>query len=174
MNDLRDPRLLKVVRLGINTGVLGLGITAILVFLMAFARIGAVAREVMAGNVGFRQELELIGIIDILLLGIGILIIATGIVSLMIRPMQLPTGLRFHDLHGLKSTFSSFLILIMAILYLESLASLRDLERSTHSNPVALLYAGVGFLAVTVGLILFQRSGSHQPLPPSDSGHPTP
>lgn len=174
MHNLGDARLLKVVRFGINTGVLGMGLTAILVFGLAFSRIAAVTRELMAGNIGFQQELELIGIIDILLLGIGILMIATGIVSLMIRPMQLPTGLRFHDLHGLKSTFSSFLILIMAILYLESLASLRDLERNTHSNPVALLYAGIGFLAVTVGLILFQRSGRHPTLQGENSPPPSP
>jgi hypothetical protein len=40
---------------------------------------------------------------------------------------------------------------------------LRSLESTTSSNPVALLYAGLGFLAVTAGLVLFQRQSHHNP-----------
>jgi hypothetical protein len=90
-------------------------------------------------------------------------------ISLTMRNIPMPRGLRFHDLHQLKSTFSSFLILIMAILYLESMASLKQMEMSTQSKPEALLYGGLGFLAVTIGLVIFQRGGPHHR---QESDHP--
>jgi hypothetical protein len=148
-------------RLGIGCGAIGLGVSGLLTFLLAAGRLSSVINELRQGQFGFSQELELIGIVDLFLLGVGILVIAAGIVSLTITRVIMPKGLQFTDLHHLKSTFSSFLILIMAILYLESLSSLRSLESTTHSNPIALLYAGLGFLAVTIALVIFQRSGSH-------------
>jgi hypothetical protein len=59
----------------------------------------------------------------------------------------------------------------MAILYLESMASLKEMEFSTKTQPEALLYGGLGFLAVTIGLVIFQRGGTHH-RPESD--HPSP
>lgn len=128
---------------------------------MGALRLHGLMLSLIAGEQSFEQELSLISSVDNFLLGIGIMVIAAGLINLTISRIPLPRGLQFSDLHHLKSTFASFLILIMAILYLESLASLRSLERSTSSNPIALLYAGLGFLAVTVGLMIFQRSGGH-------------
>jgi len=148
-------------RIGIFTGVVGLILATVLVFSLAALRMVNVAQDLLKGQAGFAEELEMIGTVDLLLLGIGILIIAAGMISLTMRNIPMPRGLRFHDLHQLKSTFSSFLILIMAILYLESMASLKQLEMSTNTQPEALLYGGLGFLAVTIGLVIFQRSGTH-------------
>ena len=120
-----------------------------------------VTSEILRGEAGFHQELEMIGTVDLLLLGIGILIIAAGMVSLTMRRIAMPRGLRAHDLHHLKSTFSSFLILIMAIVFLENMASMKQLATTPSSHPEALLYGGLGFLAVTTGLVIFQRSGSN-------------
>ncbi len=160
------PRLL---RLGISAGVFGLFLTAVLVFSLAGLRIARVGAEIVAGRAAFEQELEVIGTVDLLLLGIGILIIAAGIISLTMKKLSLPSGLRFKDLHHLKSTFSSFLILIMAIVYLEAMAPLKQLEQGSEGRPEALLYGGLGFLAVTIGLVIFQRSGHHQHLREQDS-----
>ncbi|MFM9109022.1 MAG: YqhA family protein [Prochlorococcaceae cyanobacterium] len=105
--------------------------------------------------------LALIGTVDLFLLGIGMLVIIAGIINLTIRPIPLPRGLEFSDLHQLKSTFASFPILIMAILHLESLASLRSMERTTASNPATLLYGGLGILAATTAFTIVQRGGGH-------------
>ena len=156
------PRLLRI---GLNVGVVGLSLSALLVFTLAGLRLARVSAEILAGRSEFAQELEMIGTVDLLLLGIGILIITSGIISLTMRNLSLPSGLRFKDLHQLKSTFASFLILIMAIIYLESMASLKHLEQSSQSRPDALLYGGLGFLAVTIGLVIFQRSGHQHDLP---------
>ena len=153
------PRLL---RLGISAGVIGLFFTAVLVFALAGLRIARVGAEIVAGRAMFEQELEVIGTVDLLLLGIGILIIAAGIISLTMKKLSLPSGFRFKDLHQLKSTFSSFLILIMAIVYLEAMAPLKELVQNGDGRPESLLYGGFGFLAVTIGLVIFQRSGHHQ------------
>ncbi|MBD2423737.1 YqhA family protein [Cyanobium sp. FACHB-13342] len=150
-------------RIGIFTGVVGLVVATGLVFSLAALRMAKVGENILRGQASFAEELEMIGTVDLLLLGIGILIIAAGMISLTMRNIPMPRGLRFHDLHQLKSTFSSFLILIMAILYLESMASLKQMELSTKSQPEALLYGGLGFLAVTIGLVIFQRSGHHRP-----------
>ena len=148
-------------RIGIFTGVVGLIVATVLVFSLAALRMVKVGENILRGQASFAEELEMIGTVDLLLLGIGILIIAAGMSSLTMRNIPMPQGLRFHDLHQLKSTFSSFLILIMAILYLESMASLKELELSNKTQPEALLYGGLGFLAVTIGLVIFQRSGAH-------------
>jgi uncharacterized membrane protein YqhA len=160
------PRLL---RLGISAGVIGLFVTAVLVFGLAGLRIMRVGAEILSGRATFEQELELIGTVDLLLLGIGILIITAGIISLTMKKLSLPMGLRFKDLHQLKSTFSSFLILIMAITYLEAMAPLKELTQSSDGHPESLLYGGLGFLAVTIGLVIFQRSGHHPHLPEQDN-----
>ena len=161
------PRLL---RLGISAGVVGLICTAALVFGLAGLRIVRVGVEILAGRAAFEQELELIGTVDLLLLGIGILIITAGIISLTMKKLSLPAGMRFQDLHQLKSTFSSFLILIMAITYLEAMAPLKELTLGRDGHPETLLVAGLGFLAVTIALVIFQRSGHHPHLPESSDG----
>lgn len=158
--NLYEP-MMKLLPVGIATGVVGLILSSILVFILAALRMAKVIGEILKGEAGFAQELEMIGTVDLLLLGIGILIISAGMISLTMRSLPMPRRLRFQDLHQLKSTFSSFLILIMAILYLESMASLKEMEMSSKSHPETLLYGGLGFLAVTIGLVIFQRSGRH-------------
>ncbi|MEB3306446.1 MAG: YqhA family protein [Cyanobacteriota bacterium] len=162
---MTNGSVLKLLRIGIGIGSLALAFCWLLAIAMAVSRLWGVLLEVSAGRATIEQELHLIGTVDLLLLGIGVLIIAAGIVNLAIRRISLPRGMQFADLHQLKSTFASFLILVMAITYLESLASLQSLERSTASNPIALLYGGLGFLAVTGGLILFQNSSKHSHSP---------
>jgi uncharacterized membrane protein YqhA len=139
--------MLKVLRIGLGSA--GLVSAGLLALLMGGLHLFGILRSVMAGEQAFEQELGLISCVDLFLLGIGMLVIAAGLINLTIRNISLPRGLQFSDLHQLKSTFASFLIMIMAILYLESLASLRFMERTTSSNPVTLLYGGLGILAVT-------------------------
>ena len=162
--------MLRLTRIGIGLGCLGLAICGLTALAMGSQHLVKILMKMMAGVGSFEDELALISTVDLFLLGIGILVIAVGIVNLTIRNLSLPKGLHFADLHQLKSTFSSFLILIMAILYLESMASLRSLERTTSSNPITLLYGGIGFLAVTTGLMIFQRGvkHSHHGQPASD------
>lgn len=153
--------MLRLFRIGIAISALSLTACGLLALGIGISRIWSILLDVILGKHTLELELALIGTVDLLLLGIGVLVITAGIVNLMIRKIPLPKTLEFQDLHQLKSTFSSFLILAMAIVYLESLAALHSLESTTASNPAALLYAGLGFLAVTAGLVLFQRSNHH-------------
>jgi uncharacterized membrane protein YqhA len=155
--------MLRLFRIG--TGISSLGMTAcgLLALTIGLSRLWSILLDVIDGKHSLEIELSLIGTVDLFLLGTGILVITAGVVNLMIRSVPVPKSLQFRDLHQLKSTFASFLILAMAIIYLESLASLRSLESTTSSNPVALLYASLGFLAVTAGLVLFQRQSHHNP-----------
>lgn len=155
--------MIRLFRIGIAIGSLSLTVCGLLALGIGISRIWSILLDVINGTHTLELELALIGTVDLLLLGIGILVITAGIVNLMIRKIPLPKSLEFQNLHELKSTFSSFLILAMAIVYLESLAALHSLESTTASNPVALLYAGLGFLAVTGGLVLFQHSNHHSP-----------
>jgi uncharacterized membrane protein YqhA len=156
--------MVRLLRIGIGAASLGLALSGLLALAIGMGRMWEVLREIAAGNNELDLELSLVGSVDLFLLAVGIFVIVAGIVNLLIRTISLPKGLQVHDLHQLKSTFASFVILVMAIVYLESLASLQELASSTASNPVALLYGGLGFLAVTCGLILFQRgSHSHKP-----------
>lgn len=174
--------MLRVLRIGIGIGSFGLAACGLVAIAMAVRRLWGIVLHVMEGKASVEQELQLIGTVDLFLLGIGVLIISAGIVNLAIRRISLPRGMQFADLHQLKSMFASFLILVMAITYLESLASLQSLERTQSSNPIALLYGGLGFLAVTGGLILFQNSSkhahhahhphAHHPQDPQDSPFP--
>lgn len=156
--------MVRLLRIGIGAASIGLAFSGLLALAIGIGRLWEILREITAGHNNLALELSLVGSVDLFLLAIGIFVIVGGIVNLMIRNIWLPKGLQVHDLHQLKSTFASFVILVMAIVYLESLASLQELESSTASNPVALLYGGLGFLAVTCGLILFQRSSpAHKP-----------
>ena len=79
-------------------------------------------------------------------------------------------GLRLHDLHQLKALFQ-LSHLDHGHPYLESMASLNQMELSTNSQPEALLYGGLGFLAITIGPVIFQRSGHHHSAAPHPSTH---
>jgi uncharacterized membrane protein YqhA len=155
--------MLRLFRIGIGISSLGMTACGLLALTIGLSRLWSILLDVIDGKHSLEIELSLIGTVDLFLLGTGILVITAGVVNLMIRSVPVPKSLQFRDLHQLKSTFASFLILAMAIIYLESLASLRSLESTTSSNPVALLYAGLGFLAVTAGLVLFQRQSHHNP-----------
>lgn len=116
--------MLRFLRIGIGIGSFGLVVCGLLAIAMAASRLWGILIEVIDGGVSVEEELQLIGTVDLFLLGIGVLIIAAGIVNLTIRRISLPRGMQFADLHQLKSMFASFLILVMAITYLESLALL--------------------------------------------------
>jgi uncharacterized membrane protein YqhA len=114
--------VLRFLRIGI--GSFGLVVCGLLAIAMAASPLWGILIEVIDGGVSVEEEFQLIGTVDLFLLGIGVLIIAAGIVNLTIRRISLPRGMQFADLHQLKSMFASFLILVMAITYLESLALL--------------------------------------------------
>ena len=155
--------MLRLFRIGIGISSLGMTACGLLALSLGISRLWSIFLDVIQGKHSLELELTLIGTVDLFLLGTGILVITAGIVNMMIHSIPVPKSLQFKDLHQLKSTFASFLILAMAIIYLESLASLRSLESTTASNPAALLYGGLGFLAVTGGLVLFQRSSHPSP-----------
>ena len=104
------------------------------------------------------MTLEIISAIDKLFLGTGVFIMALGISSLAIRPILLPLALQFHDFHHLKSFFSSFLIVVMAIIFVENLAIMPEMVREPNSSGSAILYSGIAFLLATIALLLFQKS----------------
>jgi len=108
--------MLRLFRIGIGISALGMTACGLLALTIGLSRLWSILLDVIDGKHSLEIELSLIGTVDLFLLGTGILVITAGVVNLMIRSVPVPKSLQFRDLHQLKSTFASFLILAMAII----------------------------------------------------------
>jgi len=73
-------------------------------------------------------EVSVLEGINLLLVGAGCLVLALGMFSLFIKPLPLPSAMRAESFHSLKGQFANFVIIAMAVSFLESL-------RSSLKNP---------------------------------------
>ncbi len=116
-------------------------------------------------------EVSVLEGINLLLVGAGCLILAIGMFSLFVKPLRLPAVMRVESFHHLKGQFANFIILAMAVSFLESLSNLQTLMRDPTSNGSEIFYAGAGMAAVTLALLAFKYWGgeanAHSPSPPS-------
>ena len=115
--------------------------------------------------------------INLLLVGAGCLILAIGMFSLFVKPLKLPKVMRVENFHNLKGQFANFVILAMAVSFLESLSNLQTLMRDPGSNGSEIFFAGAGMALVTLALLAFKYWGgepNHAPDPslPQDSSKP--
>jgi uncharacterized membrane protein YqhA len=101
--------------------------------------------------------------IDLFLVGTGCLILAIGMFSLFVRPLPLPEQMRVQSFHAVKGMFANFLILAMAISFLENLTHMPMAIRASSSNGSEYLYAGAGMALVTAALLAFKQLGGERP-----------
>lgn len=150
--------MLLVARLAITVGVFGLFVSGVFCYWLAGVGLYEVAGELMYREASEVMGLEVISAIDKLFLGTGVFIMALGIFSLSIVKLDLPPALEFHDFHHLKSFFLNFLVVVMAIIFLENLALVESMIHEPNSTGSEILYTGIAFLLATIAVLLFQKS----------------
>jgi hypothetical protein len=101
--------------------------------------------------------------------GAGCLILAIGMFSLFVKPLRLPHVMRVESFHSLKGQFANFVILAMAVSFLESLSNLQALMRDPGSNGSEIFFAGAGMALVTLALLAFKYWGGEPRCASSDS-----
>jgi uncharacterized membrane protein YqhA len=139
-------------------GIAGLFVSGVFCYWLAGVTLFEVYHGLAHFVITIEMTLEIISAIDKLFLGTGVFIMALGISSLAITPIPLPSALQFHDFHHLKSFFSSFLIVVMAIIFLENMAIMPEMVHEPNSSGSEILFTGIGFLLATIALLLFQKS----------------
>jgi uncharacterized membrane protein YqhA len=150
--------MLLVTRIAVVFGIIGLFVSGVFCYWLAGVTLEEVYSGLVHNEVSSAMALEVISAIDKLFLGTGVFIMALGISSLAIAPVPLPSALQFHDFHHLKSFFCSFLIVVMAIIFLENLALMEEMIHEPNSTGSEILYTGIAFLLATIALLLFQKS----------------
>ncbi len=150
--------MLLLTRIAVIIGILGLFISGVFCYWLSGVTLIEVYHGLAHLDITITMTLEIISAIDKLFLGTGVFIMALGIASLVIAPIPLPAALQFHDFHHLKSFFSSFLIVVMAIIFLENLAIMPEMVHEPNSSGSEILFSGVAFLLATIALLLFQKS----------------
>ncbi|MEB3157569.1 MAG: YqhA family protein [Cyanobacteriota bacterium] len=111
-------------------------------------------------------EVSVLEGINLLLVGAGCLILAIGMFSLFVKPLKLPPVMRVESFHHLKGQFANFVILAMAVTFLESLSNLQVMMHDPKSNGSEIFYAGAGMALVTLALLAFKYWGGES--------HPSP
>ncbi|MFN9644795.1 MAG: YqhA family protein [Cyanobacteriota bacterium] len=114
-------------------------------------------------------EASVLEAINLLLVGAGCLILAIGMFSLFVKPLKLPKVMRVENFHNLKGQFANFVILAMAVSFLESLSNLHALMRDPGSNGSEIFFAGAGMALVTLALLAFKYWGGEPRCASSDS-----
>lgn len=114
-------------------------------------------------------EVNVLEGINLLLVGAGCLILAIGMFSLFVKPLKLPPVMRVESFHNLKGQFANFVILAMAVSFLESLSNLQALMRDPGSNGSEIFFAGAGMALVTLALLAFKYWGG-EPHGPQNTG----
>lgn len=109
-----------------------------------------------------RFEVEILEGIDLLLVGTGCLALAIGMYSLFIHPLKLPETLSFRNFHEVKGMFANFIILAMAIAFLEQLNSFQQADSPIRSSGSEIFFSGAGMAVVTLALLAFKHWGAER------------
>ena len=109
-----------------------------------------------------RFEVDLLEGIDLLLVGTGCLALAIGMFSLFISELKLPRTLSFRNFHEVKGMFANFIILAMAIAFLEQLNSFQQHDSSFRSSGAEIFFSGAGMAVVTLALLAFKYWGGER------------
>lgn len=145
-------RLLRLAVYGAVVGTIPLLLGSLLAFLDAFYVLGQTVAGVFDPQHPSNVTLELIKTADIVLVGLLLLIVATGIIELFVtrrRPSWMPRWLVFESLDDLKEPVLSTLVLVIAVAYIEDVVG--------TSEGVVALGEGVGAAAVVAAIALYLR-----------------
>lgn len=109
-------------------------------------------------------EVSVLEGINLLLVGAGCLVLALGMFSLFLQPLPLPRAMRAENFHSLKGQFANFVIIAMAVSFLESLSNLNGMIRDPSTNGSEIFFAGAGMAVVTFALLAFKYWGGEPPV----------
>lgn len=162
-------RLLPKARFLIVIAVLGLLAASAATFIMGAHLVVDQLDEAFLGE--FQKlgtfEVMILQAIDLFLVGAGCLTLAIGMFSLFVRELPLPEPMRLRSFHEVKSMFANFLILSLAVSFLETFSHLDRSIEAHQSNGIELLFAGAGTALVTAALLGFKTfGGESQPSQP--------
>jgi uncharacterized membrane protein YqhA len=151
----RRPAVERLVRLGLYGAVIGtipLLLGSFLAFLDAFYVLGQTVVGIFDQEHPTNVTLELIKTADIVLVGLLLFIVATGIIELFVarrRPSWMPRWLVFESLDDLKEPVLSTLVLVIAIAFIEDVVG--------TSDGLVALGEGVGAAAIIAAIALYLR-----------------
>ncbi|MBO0690561.1 MAG: YqhA family protein [Candidatus Dormibacteraeota bacterium] len=149
------PTLERLLRVGVYAAILGtipLLLGALLAFLDAFYVLGQTVVGIFDPQHPSNVTLELIKTADIVLVGLLLFIVATGIIELFVtrrRPSWMPKWLVFENLDDLKEPVLSTLVLVIAVAYIEDVVG--------SSDGLVALGEGVGAAAIVAAIGLYLR-----------------
>ncbi|MCT0212689.1 YqhA family protein [Synechococcus sp. CS-1324] len=165
-------RFLPKARFLIVVAVLGLLAATAATYLMGAHLVVDQLDEAFWGN--FEKlsqfEVQILQAIDLFLVGSGCLTLAIGMFSLFVRELNLPEPIRVRSFHEVKSMFANFLILSMAVSFLETFSHLESSIKGQQSNGIELLYSGAGTVLVTAALLAFKLYGGENQAGPTQAG----
>ena len=151
----RRPLLERLLRLGLYAAVIGtipLLLGSLLAFLDAFYVLGQTVVGIFDTKHPTNVTLDLIKMADIVLVGLLLFIVATGIIELFVARRRLswmPRWLVFESLDDLKEPVLSTLVLVIAIAYIEDVVGTTD--------GLVALGEGVGAAAIVAAIALYLR-----------------
>jgi uncharacterized membrane protein YqhA len=130
------------------------GLTVVTILVDAFRHIPATPENAKLLTV------NLIEMIDVFLLGTVLYIVAAGLYTLFIGPLELPSWLRIHSLDELKSQLVMVIIVLLAVTFLGKVVIRVDINT---------LYMGIAIALVIVALGYVMRYGHDkvEPTPPT-------
>lgn len=121
----------------------------------AVVTIDAIIQVVRMGVVDAKMEkalvIELIGLVDLFLLAIVLLIIASGVYQLFVSQIKMPPALTVRSLSELKEKLVSVIIVVLAVIFLGEVG-----EKSLQSTgQINLIELGIGASVVMIALTVF-------------------
>ncbi|MEB3301719.1 MAG: YqhA family protein [Cyanobacteriota bacterium] len=156
-------KLLLSIRLLLVVPVLGLFTASMALFAkglrLVFEQLNNAIEVPAEGHDLALFEVNVLEGINLLLVGAGCLILAIGMFSLFVKPLRLPSVMRVESFHSLKGQFANFIILAMAVSFLETLSNLQAMIRDPGSNGSEIFFAGAGMALVTLALLAFKYWG---------------
>jgi uncharacterized membrane protein YqhA len=133
-------------------GVLGILVSTLAAFAWGLLKtVHAVVLIIESQGTDTGITVALIEIVDIFLIAITLLIFSVNLYELFIADINVPEWMVSHDLYDLKTKFSSMIVLVTAVKFVEKLVDVKD-----YNN---LLKLGAAVTLVSGALIAFGYFG---------------
>ncbi|TAH53012.1 MAG: YqhA family protein [Chloroflexota bacterium] len=101
------------------------------------------------------EEVTFIKLVDGFLVSTGLLVFGLGLFEIFIRPLELPSALRFRTIGELKTTLASIIVLTLAVTFL-------TMVQEPIEDAMSILLKGLAIAAVILALVFFARNGEKE------------
>lgn len=152
------PPLLRVIQFIAIVPVFIMGLSAVVSFAIAFLVLGHVVVDVIIAPARLASLIvELVRVIDAVLIGVVMTVLAFGIYELLVAKVErpLPAVLVVRNIWDLERRVIQTVIMIIAVTAMEAIV-----EPSPHIEQLEIVVASV--IAI-LALALFVRLGGHEP-----------